>query len=85
MAETPYAETEVLLAVMRDDEEEALALLAEMTATERKALQGYADEVSRLAWSWCAACGNPIRRGDRELSRGPLGGPLTRYHQECAP
>jgi hypothetical protein len=85
MAETPYAETEVLLAVMSGDEDAALALLADMTARERRALQEYADEVSRLAWSWCAGCGNPIRRGDRELSRGPRGGPFTRYHQECAP
>lgn len=83
--ETPYTETEVVLAVLREDEEGALHLLADMTDTERKALQKTADEVSRLAWSWCDGCRTPIRRGQPEISVGPLGGPFERFHAGCRP
>jgi hypothetical protein len=83
--ETPYTDTEVLLAVLRGDEERAIHLLIDMTDTERKALQDAASEVERLAWSFCGGCRTPIRRGQSDVCVGPLGGPLKRYHEGCRP
>ncbi len=43
---TPYVETEVLLAMKEMDGEHALALLREMTPTERRGLEWACEQVS---------------------------------------
>ncbi|MEU8195306.1 hypothetical protein AB0C10_16145 [Microbispora amethystogenes] len=43
---TPFVETEILLAMKEMDGEHALALLAEMTPTERRGLEWACEQVS---------------------------------------
>jgi hypothetical protein len=77
MAGTPYAETEALLAVLRDDESEAMRILAEMTTFERKALTGHAERLASLSFMWCDVCSQPIRQG-----QGHQGSPRM-AHTSC--
>jgi hypothetical protein len=49
MAQTPYAETEALIAVMSEDEDEALRILDDMLPGERRRFVDQLDRLSLLA------------------------------------
>lgn len=49
MPETPYVETEALLAVMNGDEDEARRILGGMYRGERVDLLGHAERLAELA------------------------------------
>lgn len=50
--ETPYIETELLLAVMNDDEDRAVSLLGEMLPGERQELARQCDQTAKLLRGW---------------------------------
>lgn len=51
MPETPFAETEVLMAIMEDDEEKAEALIEAMTPRERAELRHYGHRMTGVIYS----------------------------------
>ena len=59
MSETPYVEADALLALIRDDRDEAVRLLNEMTAAERASLASSAEKLAHLAddRNRCRGCG----------------------------
>lgn len=59
MAETPYVETEVLLAFLEEDEQRAISLLTEMTENERAELEAVLHVMLKYVSrpSWCLGCG----------------------------
>jgi hypothetical protein len=64
MSETPYVETDALLAVMRGDVDEARRLVdGEMMPGERAALLGHLRELVFLVddRNRCEGCGEPVR------------------------
>jgi hypothetical protein len=67
MSETPYVETDALLAVIRGDVEEARRLVdEEMMPGERAALLGHLHELAFLVddRNRCQGCGEPVRARD---------------------
>jgi hypothetical protein len=79
MGETPYVETELLLAFLNEDDEAAIRLAEEMSQGERDSLLGHLVQMRDLlsAKSWCLGCG-------RYLDPSPQGEPWTdRWHDEC--
>lgn len=66
MAETPYVETEVLLALLNSDRVHAIELVSDMSETERLALQAIAEQMVKLLdpEEWCAQCGRWTHPGD---------------------
>lgn len=84
MAETPYAETEALLAMLNDDEDEALRILGEMYPRERRALVEKLDRLSLLAEDRfrCPRCRKPVEPIS-SVSVGHLGEPRAQWHREC--
>ena len=49
-SETPFTETELLIAVMRDDSEKMVALVADMMNGELRSLEQSASRLSRLVF-----------------------------------
>lgn len=87
MAETPYLETEALLAVMNGDEEEALRIIdEEMSPRERRTFIDQLDRLSLLAddTQRCPRCKklvDPLASVSR-ISVG-FGSPREHFHREC--
>ncbi len=86
MAQTPWLETEALLAVMSEDEDEALRILDEMLPGERRAFVEHLDRLSLLAddTQRCQGCGklaDPLA----SVSRVSIGFGRSRehWHREC--
>lgn len=70
MAETPYVETEVLLALLNEDEEHAIELIRGMSESERAQL-GAVTRLMRLMLSpqsWCPGCGEYVDHRGTVLS-----------------
>lgn len=84
MAETSFAETEALLAVMSEDDDEALRILDDMLPGERRALVGHLSHLSYLADDRlrCPRCGQPAEPLG-SVSVGHLGGPRRQWHRSC--
>jgi hypothetical protein len=80
-AETPYAETEALLAVMNGDEEEALRLVDELLPGERAALVKHLRKLAHIAddTQRCVECKRPVDPWKSVfIFRGG-----TNWHAEC--
>lgn len=60
MSETPYAETELVLAVMNEDDERARQLVEDMSPGERERLSGQLGRVDDYLHHVCAACGRYV-------------------------
>jgi hypothetical protein len=84
VAETPYAETEALLAVLREDEDEALRIVDDMLPGERRRFVEQLDRLSLLAddTQRCPGCNRPTDPRS-SVSVGQLFGPRRHGHSEC--
>lgn len=86
MPETPFLEANVLLAVIRGDEDEALRLLdEEFLPGERAQLVEHLNRLSILADDRlrCPGCNKPTDAMTSVLSVGFLGGPRAHWHRGC--
>lgn len=74
MAETPYVETEVLLALLNDNEDHAIELIGGMSDYERDGFRSYLLKAADFAnnRNWCVGCRQFIECG----SQRP-------WHPEC--
>jgi len=86
VSDTPFVETELLLAVMREEDDRAAELVEGMLPNERAALRGHL----LIAASWvadvCEACGKVIRSQRDMVTVGfSFAGPRKVYHSEHAP
>jgi hypothetical protein len=79
--QTPFQESEALLAVIADDEDRAMEILAEMSPTERDTLRVQATRLASLAWKWCSRCEQPIRPGQQTGNR--MGSSALYHHPTC--
>lgn len=81
MPETPYVETELLLALLNDDEERAKAIVLDMSRVERSDLRAVALHLAD--WLdpnlWCQGCGEFFGRDPSGLGPKWLG----QWHPEC--
>lgn len=79
--ETPYVETEVLLALLNEDEEHAIELLTDMSESERGEFLATVGRLMQMlrTVSWCVGCGQY-----REPSAWDLGAMWpNRWHPTC--
>lgn len=87
MAETPFADTEALLALLRGDTEAAQNIIDEMLPGERRTLHEAARELANRSddRNRCGGCGRYIDTNDarHDITVGRLGGPTTRWHRNC--
>lgn len=96
MAETPYIETDLLLAVMNEDTDAAIVLAQGMSGAERRTLAAAAHRMQTLLESFCDVCDHPIPlggvtadvpAGQRLVAQWSLSqdGEHRQYHQACRP
>lgn len=80
--ETPYVETEALLALLNDDEERALALIADMLPNERASFAKVAARLAALTdgHCWCFRCGAAVALADSVTT---FARPSRTYHRAC--
>lgn len=87
MPETPYIETNALLAVMNGNDDEALKLVDELLPGERANLVKHLSRLSALADDRyrCRGCGQTTanNRASTVIYSGYLGGPRAAWHREC--
>jgi hypothetical protein len=85
VTETQFVETEALIALMRDEPDEAQQIIDEMMPGERHALAAAATELGRRADDRyrCPGCGDWIERHEPRESVGLGGRNLQDWHPAC--
>lgn len=83
MADTPFADTEALLALMRGEPEAAQDLIDEMFPAERRALHAAAEQLAGRSddGNRCPGCGRYVEGVGMSVSR--LGDGHQKWHPEC--
>ena len=90
MSQTPFVETELLLAALNDDGDEMLRLAQGMLPNERRALATTMEAVLQTLESLCVACDQVIPEGpDTPRSECRVyrasWNPAGAYHARCFP
>lgn len=83
MAQTPYAETEALLAVMSEDSDRARTLLDDMLPGERRTFARQVGALANMLAEYCDLCGEhlPAAEADNRLL---MRGSRLAAHPVCA-
>ena len=86
MSETPYTETEALLAILNEDDDRADDLIKAMHAFERINLAKAAQLLASMCTSRCAVCDDFIPAGSPSTATyvgGFPGGQRVLHHTDC--
>jgi len=90
MNQTPFVETELLLAALNDDDGEVLRLAQGMLPNERRSLHATMSSLLQTLDSFCVSCDQVIPEG-RDTPRSECrvyqasGNPAGAYHARCFP
>lgn len=80
---TEFVETQLLIAMMGEDPDQARRIAQEMTHNERRSLECILDALSAILNEFCAACNRPIPREERHLVVTDFD--VRPYHRHCPP